>query len=90
MPTKREIQEKLDAVRRRMVRQMYVNWAKRDLGMKFAGEEQEDRFVWFVKMMIDHGSMTLHVYNEGKDLGCRIEITKKGNREIELFNAEMN
>ena len=43
--SKREIQEKLDAGRRRIVRQMYVSWAKRDLGMKFASEEQEDRFV---------------------------------------------
>ena len=90
MPSKREIQEKLDAGRRRMVRQMYVNWAERDLGMKFAGEEHEDRFVRFVKMMIDHGSMTLHVYVEGKDLGCRIDITEKGKRELEIFKAAMN
>ena len=30
--SKREIQEKLDAGRRRIVQEMYVSWAKRDLG----------------------------------------------------------
>ena len=90
MPSKREIQEKLDAGRRRMVRQMYVNWAERDLGAEFASEEHEDRFVRFVKTLIDNGSMTLHVYNEGQDLSCRIDITEKGKRELEIFNAAMN
>ena len=90
MPSKREIQENLDAGRRRMVRKMYVNWAKRDLGAEFADEEHEDRFVRFVKTLIDHGSMTLHVYVEGKDLGCRIEMTEKGKREVEIFTAAMN
>ena len=89
MASKREIQEKLDAGRRRMVRKMYVNWAKRDLGVEFTGEEHEDRFIRFVKTLIDHGSMTLHVY-EGKDLSCRIEVTEKGKREVELFTAAMN
>ncbi len=89
MPSKREIQEKLDAGRRRMVRQIYVNWAEKELGAEFASEEHEDRFVRFVKTLIDHGSMTLHVY-EGKDLSCRIDITEKGKRELEIFHAAMN
>ena len=36
------------------------------------------------------GSMTLHVYNEGQDLGYRIEITEKGKRELGIFSAAMN
>ena len=90
MSTKREIQEKRDAGRQRMVRQRYVNWAEKDLGMEFAGEVHEDRFVCFVKTLIDRGSMTLHVYNEGQDLGYRIEITEKGKREVQIFTASMN
>ena len=90
MPANREIQEKLDASRRRTVRQMYLYWAEKKLGMAFADEKQEDRFVGFVKTLIDHGSLTLHVYNEGEDQGYLIEVTEKGKREIERFNAAIN
>ena len=90
MPSKREIQEKLDAGRRRMVRQMYVNWSKKDLGMEFADEKQKDELVRRIKVMIDHGSLALHVYDEGQDLGYRIEMTEKGKRELAIFSAAMN
>ena len=90
MPSKREIQEKLDAGRRRMVRQMYVNWAKKKPVMEVGGEAQIGECVVFVAAQIDNGNLVMHTSNDGDDLGLRLEITEKGKRELELFSATMN
>ena len=90
MPTTREIQEKLEAVRLRMFRQMCVNWTEKKLVMEFGGEAQIGECVVFVAAQIDNGNLVMHTSNDGDDLGLRLEITEKGKREIELFSATMN
>ena len=90
MLTRREIQEKLEAVRLRMFRQMCVNWTEKKLGVEFGGEAQIGECVVFVAAQIDNGNLVMHTSNDGDDLGLRLEITEKGKREIELFSATMN
>ena len=60
------------------------------MGLEFADTAEEDDFVEMMKAQIENGKVAQHFYNEGAELMVRLELTEKGEREIEIFRAAMN
>ena len=90
MPSKREAYENLPPESQRCFRVICLEWAKKYADLSFATSDSEDRFIDSVLRELENGNLSLRKTGEGKDMMFSLAPTEKGNREIEVFTAEMN